>query len=1253
MAIIIGTDPQVVIASNDNPVFIHTGGAQGAQGIQGVKGDKGDKGDAGDTGNFTGLAGFTDANGFIGNITNNNLSLTLQDASSTQSGQLTPSSFNEFTAKGTSNLTLGSTNITAFQGDLGTLAVSNITALQGNVTGLQNLTTTLSSDANTTNSILNGATSNITVLQNQTVNLSESKLNITDALTIGSTNLTAYRGDLGVAATDNITTLQGDLTNHTSNISNPHNVTKTQIGLPNVTDVAPLELPISNLTQTALNAKQATLVSATNIKTINGASILGSGDMIITGGGNISGIAGFTDGGGFTGTVTNNSLSLIMQYANTTQDGQITSGKFTDWESKGSSNLTLGNTGTTALKGNATTADVAASTDKNYVTDAKLTVLNQTSNTNTGDQDLSALALKATTINGVNLSANINLTTANISASTDKNYVTDSQLVNVTNLTGTNTGDQNITLSGDISGTGTGNITVTLATVNSNVGLFGNATIVPTIVFNGKGLATSVSNNTIPTANTSVGGLLTSADWNTFNSKGTSNLTVGSTTGTAFDGALGAGAASNITTLQGNVTNLTTDVNALNSAMRYIGGWDASTGAFPASTEAGYVYSVTVDGTVDGIDFVATDRLLSILDNASTTTYAGNWLKEDYTDKVISVNGQVGTVSLTTANITASTDNNYVTDAMLSKINQTAANSNVTYVQGNGTVNGVTLTGNVTSGGNLTLGGSLSGTAPALTVGNTTNIPALSGAVTGNATGVTSLTANGITSAQLASAVTDETGTGVLVFSTSPTLVTPLLGTPTSINLTNAVGANLTSAVVGTLPVANGGTGVTTSTGSGNAVLSTSPTLVTPVLGTPTSGTLTNCGGIAPALTAGNVTNIPALSGVITGNSTGTTTLTANGVTSANLLAWVSDETGTGLNVFANNCTLNTPNLTTPSFINLTNAIGTAPSLTAGNVTTVPILSGVVTGNSTGVTTLTANGTTSAQLAASLTDETGTGSNVFNTNCTLVTPNLGTPSTINLTNAVGLPTATPIYNGGYDVSGWFAIGACAYVSADSPTFVMNMTGDATGYLSLGNRIKLTQTTVKYFVITAIGAYSGGVTPITLYGGTDYTLANAAITLPYFSTHKSPFGFPLNPIKWDWVVTDSATSPTQATPTIDTYYNLGTTTCQITVPIGAWDLSYQVLARGVSTSAQVAANIFTALSTSNTSVSDIDLAGQIADVGASAAITSAGVIFRTKNILLTTKQLYYLIAKTNQSTSASITFVNQAASMVLRAKFMYL
>lgn len=62
--------------------------------------------------------------------------------------------------------------------------------------------------------------------------------------------------------------------------------------------------------------------------------------------------------------------------------------------------------------------------------------------------------------------------------------------------------------------------------------------------------------------------------------------------------------------------------------------------------------------------------------------------------------------------------------------------------------------------------------------------------------------------------------------------------------------------VTGTLPVAKGGTGVTTSTGSGNVVLSISPTLVTPALGTPSSGSLANCTGL-PASTG--ITGLAAI----------------------------------------------------------------------------------------------------------------------------------------------------------------------------------------------------------------------------------------------------------------------------------------------------------------------------------------------------------------------------------------------------------
>lgn len=69
--------------------------------------------------------------------------------------------------------------------------------------------------------------------------------------------------------------------------------------------------------------------------------------------------------------------------------------------------------------------------------------------------------------------------------------------------------------------------------------------------------------------------------------------------------------------------------------------------------------------------------------------------------------------------------------------------------------------------------------------------------------------------------------------------------------------------VAGTLAVANGGTGVTTSTGSGSTVLSTSPTLVTPVLGTPTSGTLTNCTGYPTSALSGSVSLTSQVTGTL------------------------------------------------------------------------------------------------------------------------------------------------------------------------------------------------------------------------------------------------------------------------------------------------------------------------------------------------------------------------------------------------------
>jgi hypothetical protein len=56
-------------------------------------------------------------------------------------------------------------------------------------------------------------------------------------------------------------------------------LTIAQLGLENVNNTSDLNKPISSATQSALDVKQATLVSATNIKTINGVTLLGSGDL--------------------------------------------------------------------------------------------------------------------------------------------------------------------------------------------------------------------------------------------------------------------------------------------------------------------------------------------------------------------------------------------------------------------------------------------------------------------------------------------------------------------------------------------------------------------------------------------------------------------------------------------------------------------------------------------------------------------------------------------------------------------------------------------------------------------------------------------------------------------------------------------------------------------------------------------------------------------------------------------------------------
>lgn len=220
--------------------------------------------------------------------------------------------------------------------------------------------------------------------------------------------------------------------------------------------------------------------------------------------------------------------------------------------------------------------------------------------------------------------------------------------------------------------------------------------------------------------------------------------------------------------------------------------------------------------------------------------------------------------------------------------------------------------------------------------------------------------------------------------------------------------------------------------------------------------------------------------------------------------------------------------------------------------------------------------------------------------------------------------------------------ACSYVSAathsSSGTYgsanttysgVIELAGDWTAMLFPGNKWSHVQSgTTRYYGIHKVELVSGN-TRLTLFGGTDYQVANATITIPRYSHAKCPPGFPILKTKWQVTWTQSADF-SQGSPTLDQWYNFGS----FQVPLGDWHIEQSGLVAAISASAQTGSRVQATLSTGSTTESDSKNSAFAGVSGASGTIVTLACYGIVRPWTLTSATTLYI----------NIRFTNTAAAI---------